>query len=251
LAFLDFSVQIIGRHNWFRNDRTEKEKARTVRFVTGGLIESPAAISVNPKEAHLLGKKTDNPRLLSSCTPDTFLSEMTRRFEPFKTEHAFLRRLNEDEAASYCNLVNDGETMRYLNGSRDITLDKALEEIRHANLRDNNMRVLAISDGQMGCFIGICGLMEVASQPWEAELYVILSKEYHRKKLGTEICKGLIAYGFDDGLHAITAVVHPNHVASIGLLNKLGMKEAGRVQEFPLWAVGFPIYRVERATQLS
>jgi ribosomal-protein-alanine N-acetyltransferase len=72
--------------------------------------------------------------------------------------------------------------------------------------------------------IGWCGLGPLDFSPENIEIFFGLSKEYWGKGLATEAGKSVLHYGFETiGLEEIAAVAHPQNLASIKVIEKLGL----------------------------
>ena len=70
--------------------------------------------------------------------------------------------------------------------------------------------------------------------PEEIEIFYGLAKEYWGKGLATEAGKAVLHYGFDTiGLDEIVAVTHSANVASIRVIEKLGLIYKKKVQGLP------------------
>ena len=76
----------------------------------------------------------------------------------------------------------------------------------------------------------------------EFEAGYILSRSYWGRGLGTELLKGLLAYGFSKlSLNHIVAVTHPDNAASIRVMEKCGMTFVGKVLNDGVWVSKYSI----------
>ena len=73
--------------------------------------------------------------------------------------------------------------------------------------------------------IGWCGMIYMFPFPEYIELFVGFKKPYWGCGYAEEIARALIEIGFDKfGIEEITAVVEPEHKASLHILKKIGLK---------------------------
>lgn len=86
-----------------------------------------------------------------------------------------------------------------------------------------------------GKLIGDCGLRVLESEPRQAEIGITLAPEFQGQGYATEALKALLGYLLVTlGKHRVFGSVDPRNVASIKLLERVGMrKEAHFVQS--LW----------------
>ncbi|MGE7946683.1 GNAT family N-acetyltransferase [Lysinibacillus sp. NPDC093688] len=83
---------------------------------------------------------------------------------------------------------------------------------------------LAIVDKKRQTLIGYCGLGPDDVKETEVELYYGISKAYRGQGIAYEAAQALLKYAFNKiGLLKVIAVVHPENVASLRIVDKLGM----------------------------
>lgn len=83
---------------------------------------------------------------------------------------------------------------------------------------------LAIVEKKSQKLIGYCGLGPDDVKETEIEIYYGISEVYRGQGITSEATKALMNYAFYKiGLPKIIAVVHPENVASLRILDKLGM----------------------------
>jgi ribosomal-protein-alanine N-acetyltransferase len=82
--------------------------------------------------------------------------------------------------------------------------------------------------------IGWCGLGPLEFNPRDIEIYYGLSKEYWGKGIATEAAKAMLRYAFDNiKLDKIVAVTHPDNIASVKIIEKMGMSYEKRIDGLP------------------
>ncbi|MBL8164783.1 MAG: GNAT family N-acetyltransferase [Anaerolineae bacterium] len=147
----------------------------------------------------------------------------------FETARLFVRHLTLDDLDALDAICSDPELMSYAGDGTPLPRDLS-EKWIHKSI-DNyqrygygNSAVIAKADQQ---FIGYCGLVltpHVSSQRGEAELIYALRKPYWGQGLATELTRAMIDYGFGvHGIKRIVATIAPENVASIRVVEKLGM----------------------------
>jgi [ribosomal protein S5]-alanine N-acetyltransferase len=172
----------------------------------------------------------------------TLISNMT-----IETERVIIRPIVASDAAAFHKIESAAETSCFLGKTQPQT--KTIEAITYDIERHGaSWQALAVIEKATSNFIGRCGYLGMI-RPEEPEIHIVLSKDYWGKGLATEIGHALLLHGFQKReLTAITGVVHPEHKASIRILEKLGMKYVGkRSEDSNNRQSGFLIYRVDRS----
>ncbi|MFE3576256.1 GNAT family N-acetyltransferase [Lysinibacillus sp. NPDC059133] len=83
---------------------------------------------------------------------------------------------------------------------------------------------LAIVDRVSQKLIGYCGLGPDDIKETEVEIYYGISEVYRGQGISYEAAQALLSYAFHKiGLYKVIAVVHPENVASLRIVDKLGM----------------------------
>ena len=98
--------------------------------------------------------------------------------------------------------------------------------------------------------IGWCGFGPLEFNADEIEIYFVVSYHYWGKGIATEAGGALLKYGFDKlELQRIVAVVNPENVASVRVIEKLNMQKTGIVtglDEASHDYAGYTYYTLER-----
>jgi len=83
---------------------------------------------------------------------------------------------------------------------------------------------LAIVDRERQTLIGYCGLGPNDVKETEVEIYYGISEAYRGQGIAYEAAQALLKYAFNKiGLLKVIAVVHPENVASLRIVDKMGM----------------------------
>jgi len=91
---------------------------------------------------------------------------------------------------------------------------------------------LAVTLEETGELIGDAGIRRKPENDWEADIGYEIAPEHWRNGYATEAAAALINHGFDQmGLHRISSWCIAENVASARVLEKLGLREEGRLRE--------------------
>src|SRR5262249_32201751 len=136
------------------------------------------------------------------------------------------RRFTPDDLHALAALRSDPDVMKYVASRRpesieeaQIVLDKVIAHCEH-----HGFAPWAVIDQVTGKLAGWCGFKYV-EDTGEVEIAYGLAKEYWGKGLASEAASAAMEHGFEH-LHfdRIVAVVWPENVASMRVLEKLGMR---------------------------
>lgn len=91
---------------------------------------------------------------------------------------------------------------------------------------------LAITMRGNGRVIGNCGIRMAKPEALEAEIGYELAPEYWGRGLASEAARAMVEFGFKDlKLHRVWARCVAENVASAHVLEKLGMRQEGRLRQ--------------------
>lgn len=157
------------------------------------------------------------------------------------TERLELRSLEIGDAEAMFNYRTDAVISRYQNWE-----PKSVEEIR-----DFISGLTEIEIGtpgrwyQLGIFVrdskglvGDVGIHTQAQDPRQVEVGITLAKALHGRGFATEALRAVLGYLFKElGKHRVFGSVDPRNVASIALLERVGMRREAHFVE-SLWFKG-------------
>lgn len=160
------------------------------------------------------------------------------------TDRLELRSLYATDAEEFYKLNSDPAVMRYTGESPMARLEEAEKAI--AEYPDFE----SIGYGRWGCvikglesIIGFCGLKYLAEID-EVDLGYRFLPRHWGKGFATESCNASIQFGFEVlGLEHIIAMVLPENLASIRVLEKVGMQLEGQVEYEGLVPLKYGIYK--------
>lgn len=139
-----------------------------------------------------------------------------------------------DEDAPDCEVfLADPEVMKFVgDGHFDFSKTTALNMVRWFRQtcgHSNGLGTWAVVDKKINKVIGNCHLFEFTDS--EIEFGLVLGRKYWGKGCGTETCRALLKYGFNQlGHKKIVATVHQDNQASKKLLKKLGYQFARKIE---------------------
>jgi RimJ/RimL family protein N-acetyltransferase len=147
----------------------------------------------------------------------------------FETPRLLLRQFTEADAPLILSLNSDPEIVKYVHEPTLKTIEHATEILHDIILPQyrNKLGRWAIYTKDNMDFIGWCGLKYLPG-PDEIDLGYRLMQKAWGKGFATEAAQHSVAYGFKDlGLKLITGRAHIENLASIKVLEKIGMDFIG------------------------
>ncbi|NDJ20546.1 GNAT family N-acetyltransferase [Nostoc sp. B(2019)] len=140
-----------------------------------------------------------------------------------ETARLQLRQFTLDDFDNLFRLYSDAEVMRYLSlRTREQTQASLHKHIQH--WQQHNFGMWAVIHKDSNKLIGRCGLGFLENTP-EVELGYVFDKSYWNMGLGTEASQATLQYGFGElKLDRIVAIAKPENIASVRIIQKVGMK---------------------------
>jgi ribosomal-protein-alanine N-acetyltransferase len=152
-----------------------------------------------------------------------------------ESERLFLREFEPDDAQLLSELNGSPDVVKHVLVRKEPDLDASVQSV----LRCSNYYHLhpglgvwptILKDGNR--FIGWTCLKHLESTT-EIEIGYRYLREFWNRGFCTEISKNLLTYGFEKlNLPKIVAVVHPENLASLRVLEKLGMQSVTKAQYY-------------------
>jgi ribosomal-protein-alanine N-acetyltransferase len=165
-----------------------------------------------------------------------------------RTPRLRLRPFTEADAPAHLELYRDPEVTRHLGGGPFVA-DQIEQRSRRAvdkfvrHWADKGFGVFAVEDLGTGRFLGQCGLNAI-DELGEIEILYALERAAWGRGLATEAARAALAFGFDEArLPRIVAVTRPEHQASRGVMEKIGMRYERDVEVFGIHAVLYALSR--------
>jgi RimJ/RimL family protein N-acetyltransferase len=144
-----------------------------------------------------------------------------------RTERLRLRHMSEGDAAFMLGLLNDPAWIRFI-GDRGVrTEDQARDYIRAGPadmVRRLGFGFYVVELNESGCPVGVCGLAKRDFLE-DVDIGYAFLPQHWGQGYAFEAARGVLAHAKHDiGLKRIVATVRAENVASIKLLEKLGLR---------------------------
>jgi RimJ/RimL family protein N-acetyltransferase len=155
---------------------------------------------------------------------------------PLRTERLELRPFNDDDLDALLEMQGNEEVTRYLPWgpqSRDQVL-RLLERIKPLTAVDasgDGTRLAAILPDSRAV-VGDFSLWRTSREHAQGEIGFVVHPDHQRRGYATEACAALLHLGFERlGLHRIIGQADARNVASIGVMERLGMRREAHLRE--------------------
>jgi RimJ/RimL family protein N-acetyltransferase len=148
-----------------------------------------------------------------------------------ETDRLILRTWKAEDAEPYYHINQDLKVIEFLPGP--MSMQKVEDFIAAENLQFEKMgyTLWAVEEKEMGKLMGFIGLN---SPEWKShftpcvEIGWRLGSPYWNKGFATEGAKAVLEYGFNQlGLSEIVSFTVPENIASLRVMEKIGMKRDG------------------------
>ena len=159
---------------------------------------------------------------------------LVRVLDTLETDRLILRHSRVDEAAIYRQLWTERDPRvpphRRINSEGRPTVEDIAAQIR-AEREEPGPGLLAVERKGTADVIGYCGLtIHGNGSPDEPELAYELLRAAHGRGYATEAGRAVVTWASEAGYRRLWAEVWDWNVASRRVLEKLGFREAGRVE---------------------
>ncbi|MBC5810452.1 MAG: GNAT family N-acetyltransferase [Candidatus Eremiobacteraeota bacterium] len=146
-----------------------------------------------------------------------------------ETERLRLRGFAAQDLAALVRIFGDPEVMRYigLGGTRAPEAARRTLERCAADARTEPFAIWSVERREAPGFIGWCGLAHVPDDE-RIEVAYLIDKPYWGRGYATEAARAALSFAFERAnLDEIIALARAPNVASINVMRKLGMRDAG------------------------
>lgn len=151
-------------------------------------------------------------------------------FEIIETERLILKGISDDVMKDIFNTLPKEEIKELLGHQSDEDFEKELQKHLqgYASYRSRFILFLLV-DKTTGKTVGRCGIHNWNREHNRGEIgYNMVDENEKRKGLMTEAATAVLQYGFETmKLHRIEALVGPNNVPSLKIIDKLGFQKEG------------------------
>lgn len=142
-----------------------------------------------------------------------------------QTDRLLIRELTAEDVPALALILGDVQVMRH--SVRGVLSEKATREFVTEcifSYQANDFGPWAIVEKSSSAFIGFCGLnAEPVEGVEEVEIGYRLGRAFWGRGLATEAAKATLEYAFDAlGIDSVIAIVEPENIASVNVIEKLG-----------------------------
>ncbi|HEX9059090.1 MAG TPA: GNAT family N-acetyltransferase [Clostridia bacterium] len=155
-------------------------------------------------------------------------------FPVIETERLILRNIKPEDEKRIFMHFSDADVIRYLDVRHMKDMTEASEFINKSIKAFNNQEMIqwAVTLKGDDTFIGRCYCHEFFMKSRSLMGYD-LSRNYWGMGIGKEVVKAVMKFCFHEmGLHRLQALVYPQNIPSINLLQKLEFVNEGLLREF-------------------
>ena len=163
-------------------------------------------------------------------------------FTELAGDRVVLRRFHPGDAGKFVEYRSSPEVARFQSWDAPYPREAADRFIRqimkeHPDTAGEWFQ-FAVALGAAGQLIGDCAAIPDANDPRQCEIGFTIASEYQGQGYATEAARLLVGYLITGrGKHRITARCDPRNVASVAVLERLGMRREGHLRE-STWAKG-------------
>jgi ribosomal-protein-alanine N-acetyltransferase len=150
-----------------------------------------------------------------------------------RTQRTALRPLTHDDAEELFAIFSDPEVMRLWATPPHADIGRTREMIAeiHSGFADRTALQWGVERASDRRLLGTVTLMPDGFQP-RAEIGFILGREHWGQGYANEAQRRVIDFAFDElALHRLEADTHPDNVASLRSLERLGFRHEGLLRE--------------------
>ena len=149
------------------------------------------------------------------------------------TERLRLREITQEDFQAVHEYASDPEAVKYMPfgpNTEEETREFISRNLKNQRERPRTEYGLGIILKDEDRFIGACGIHGVTEI--QASIGYILARRYWGHGYATEAARALVYYAFSElGVHRVYAFCDPRNLASIRVLEKVGMSLEGRLRE--------------------
>ncbi len=160
---------------------------------------------------------------------DTF-----KTFPQIETRQLVLREIKPSDAKDIFRFMSDEDTVKnnLIAPHKQIAeTDKLIKLLKkHYDKRKDIRWGITIKGGDT--IIGTIGYFNFHAQEFQAEIGVLLDKQYWRGGIMTEALVAVVTFGFKNmAFNRINVFIWPDNLPAIGLAKKVGFREEGLLKE--------------------
>ena len=162
-----------------------------------------------------------------------------------ETDRLLLRMIRADDLDHLASLLSDPDVVRYVGDGQPTGREEAARALESIikHWETHGFGRWAVVDRSSGEFIGFGGLRSLFGTP---EVVYHFAKAYWGKGYATEMARAVLRFGFEErGFDRIVAITKPQNVASIRVMDKLGLRFEKHTRYYDIDVVQYEINRKE------
>ncbi len=157
-----------------------------------------------------------------------------KTFPQIETSRLVLRKITPSDANDLFSFMSDEATVKnnlILPHKQIAETDKFIKYLNKQYDKQQDIR-WGITKKGSDTLIGTIGYFNFHPQDFQAEIGVILDKQYWRGGIMTEALVAALTFGFNNlAFNRITIFIWPDNAPAIGLAKKVGFQEEGLLKE--------------------
>ena len=160
-----------------------------------------------------------------------------------ETDRLRLRIICSDDLDDLATLIADPDVVKYVGNGKPAGREEAAKAVESiiAHWQKHGFGRWIAADKTNGAFIGFGGLRSLFGTP---EVVYHLTKDNWGKGFATELGRAALRFGFEHrGFDRIVAITKPPNLASIHVMEKLGMQFEKHARYYDLDVVQYSIAR--------
>ena len=153
--------------------------------------------------------------------------DLFEKFPTIETERCRLRQVKDEDSKTLFEILSDHETMKHFGiklATDPAEVSKSIE-MRKKGFTEKRGIGWIIADKQTDQMLGLVNFPFWLRQFYLSKLSYILHKDFWGKGFMSEVLPYCLNFGFEKmALHRIEAVIDPENIASLKLVEKIGFK---------------------------
>jgi len=166
------------------------------------------------------------------------LNQALQTFPQLETKNLLLRRIRQTDASALFKILSDNEVTEFYDDDAFVDISQASDQIEawENGFKNQGSIRWGISRKDENYLIGTCGYYGFHNWYRRASIGYELARNYWRQGIMKDALNAIIDFGFGKlELNRIEAVVMPENNASIKMLEKLGFRNEGLLEEYEKW----------------
>jgi len=166
------------------------------------------------------------------------INQAFENFPEIDTENLRLRSINQSDAGKLFKILADDEVIKFYDDDVFSEISQASDQINAWEHGYKNKRGIrwGITKKEGGEIIGSCGYYGFHNWHKRASIGYELDRSYWRQGIMTEALSAIVDYGFRKmAINRIDAVIMPENIASVKMLEKIGFQQEGLLAEYEKW----------------